>query len=65
MNAEPTSKDRYSKAIKKLYKLLGEHKAKRSHFYTQEDVDDHNSEIRGIKLAIDYLHRCRIETKII
>jgi hypothetical protein len=64
MNQQPTSTDRYSKAIKQLYKLLHAREADgKANSYTQEHVNDYASECRGIKYAIDHLHKCRIAEK--
>jgi len=55
--------DKYSKAIKKLYKLFHEHEGDTQSLYTPEDVDYHSGQTSGIKMCIDYLHQCRIAEK--
>lgn len=57
------TKDRYSKAIKKLYKLLHEYEGYISNSYTQDDALYIQGQVSGIKEAINCLHQHRIAEK--
>lgn len=57
------TKDKYGKALKKLYKLLHEYEGYISNSFTQDDALYTQGQVSGIKAAIDCLHQHRIAEK--